>query len=575
VADPLALLTERAAAAMAAIDPDGGNPDPVVRPSTHADAQINGALPLAKRSNRPPREVAEALVGALEVDDLCLPPEIAGPGFVNLTLRDDALAAMLIDLDDPRRGVQPATDTATVVVDYSAPNVAKEMHVGHLRSTIIGDALVRILGFLGHHVLRQNHLGDWGTPFGMLIEQLIASGSSAEASVADLNGFYREARATFDADDDFAERSRARVVALQGGDGESLALWRQLVAASESYFSDAYRRLEVTLTDDDYAGESTYNALLGPMVADLEAKGLVVVDDGALCAYPPGFTGRDGEPLPLIVRKADGGYGYAATDLAALRYRIEELGADDLLYVVGAPQHDHLAMVFAVATQAGWLTPPRRAEHIAFGSVLGPDGKMFRTRTGDTVRLADLVDEAVERAARLVAEKSPGLDPATANDVATALGIGAIKYADLASDRVKDYVFDWDRMLTFTGNTAPYLQYAHARMRSILAKAEPHDREAATPGAVRITEAAEHDLALALLGFNAAVHAACDRRSPHRLCTYLYDLATTYTTFYEACPVLRAADSDLRRSRLALCALTAGVLATGLDLLGIRAPDQV
>jgi arginyl-tRNA synthetase len=582
VADPLALVAARAAAAMQELAPDDADHDPVVRSSQHADLQVNGALALAKRLGRPPRDVAEALVAALEVDDLCLPPEVAGPGFINLTLRDDVLASLLADIDDDRCGVRPAPEATTVVVDYSAPNVAKEMHVGHLRSTIIGDALARIFEFLGHQVVRQNHLGDWGTPFGMLIEHLVDMGATgsgdsgdADSDVADLNAFYRAARAKFDADPDFAERSRQRVVALQAGDPASRQLWQRLVAVSTSYFSAAYERLDVTLTDADYAGESTYNDVLDDVVDELTAAGLLVEDQGALCAFPPGFEGRDGEPMPLIVRKADGGYGYAATDLAALRHRTRDLGATQLLYVVGAPQHDHLEMVFAVGRQAGWLAPPAEAEHVSFGSVLGEDGKMFRTRAGDTIKLSELVDEAVARAGALVADKSSDLDAAAQADVATAIGVGAVKYADLSSDRVKDYVFAWDRMLALTGNTAPYLQYAHARMRSILAKAEPADRAAASPQAVVISEPAEHQLALALLGFDAAVHATAERRAPHRMCTYLFDLATTYTTFYEACPVLRADDQATRRSRLALCALTAAVLAQGLELLGIRAPERV
>jgi arginyl-tRNA synthetase len=521
-------------------------------------------------------------VTALDVADLCLTPEVAGPGFINLTLRDDALAGLLTDLTSDRCGVRPAAEPHTVVVDYSAPNVAKEMHVGHLRSTIIGDALARTLTFLGHDVIRQNHLGDWGTPFGMLTEHLVDSGltdgdavGTQGAAVSDLNAFYKAARARFDSDPEFADRSRARVVALQAGDPESRRLWQILVEVSTTYFSDAYDRLEVSLTDGDYAGESTYNDVLDDVVAELEAKGLLVTDDGALCAFPPGFEGRDGEPLPLIVRKADGGYGYAATDLAALRHRIRDLGATELLYVVGAPQHDHLEMVFAVGRQAGWVDEAIDVEHVSFGSVLGEDGKMFRTRAGDTVKLAELVDEAVGRARTLVEAKSNDLTPDEVTDVATAIGLGAVKYADLSSDRVKDYVFAWDRMLALTGNTAPYLQYAHARMCSILSKADPADASAAGVDAVQITEAAEHDLAMALLGFDAAVHACANRRVPHRLCTYLYELASAYTTFYEACPVLRAEDPAVRRSRLALCSLTASVLACGLDLLGIRAPTRV
>lgn len=581
MADPALVLTERAAAALASLDPAGASADPVVRPSQHADFQINGALALAKQLGRPPREVAEALLAHLEIDDVCTSAEIAGPGFINLTLRDDVLATMLEDLRSPMRGVHPAEVPETVVVDYSGPNAAKEMHVGHLRSTIIGDCLARTFEMLGHDVVRQNHLGDWGTPFGMLLEQLVDEGADAsttEVGLRDPNAFYRAARQKFDSDDQFAERSRQRVVALQTGDAESTHLWELLVEESKRYFSDAYERLEVGLGADDYAGESSYDAELDDVTAELEELGLLVEDDGALCVFPPGFVGREGEPQPLIVRKRDGGYGYAATDLAALRHRTRALGATFLLYVVGAPQHEHLAMVFAVGRMAGWLAPPARAEHVAFGSVLGADGRMFRTRSGESVRLAELVDEAVERAQVLVSEKSSELAPDEQLEVATALGVGAIKYADLSSDRVKDYVFEWDRMLALTGNTAPYLQYAHARMRSILRRAAASDEidtGALDRSPLLLGEPVEHELALALLGFDSAVRATVERLAPHRLCTYLFDLASTYTAFYEACPVLRAGEPELVRSRLALCDLTASVLATGLSLLGIRAPDRV
>ena len=576
--DPTLVLQERFAAALAAMDDAPADADPVVRRSDRADYQANGAMALGKRMGQPPRKVAEAIVDRVDLADIALPLEIAGPGFINITLRDEFLARALAELrDDPALGVVPAA-VETVVVDYSAPNVAKEMHVGHLRSTIIGDALVRMLEALGHRVIRQNHLGDWGTPFGMLIEHLLSVGEAEaahELSVGDLSRFYQEARAQFDSDPAFADRARARVVALQAGDPQTLRLWRLLVDESTRYFSAVYERLGVKLTGDDLAGESTYNDMLADTAAELERLGLLVESEGALCVFPPGFSSRDEEPLPLIVKKTDGGYGYDATDLAAIRYRLKVLGATRLLYVVGAPQRDHLEMVFETARQAGWLRPPARAEHVAFGSVLGADRKMFRTRAGSGVRLVDLLDEAVERAARIVAEKAPDLSPAEQAAVSEAVGIGAVKYADLSNDRLKDYVFDWDRMLDLTGNTAPYLQYAHARVRSLFRRAEGSGIDVASLEPSSEFAPAERSLAVELLSFDGAVHGAATLLHPHRLCTFLYGLATAFTDFYETCAVLRAETDELRSARLLLSDLTARVLARGLDLLGIRAPERM
>jgi arginyl-tRNA synthetase len=575
MADPGVLLSDRVRAALATMGPEAAAADPSVRPSKVADYQVNAAFELAKALKRNPREVAAELVAALDLDDLCSGVEVAGPGYINLTLRDDHIAAeVLAVLGDERLGVRPATAPERVVVDYSAPNVAKEMHVGHLRSTVIGDAVVRLLGSLGHTTIRQNHLGDWGTPFGMLIEHIGDIGeeeAANELSIGDLDTFYRAARVKFDADPAFAERARARVVELQAGDAQSLELWRLLVAESTRYFSSVYERLGVTLSNDDYAGESHYNDALAEVVDELRDKGLLVTDAGAECVFPPGFLGREGEPQPVIVRKTDGGYGYAATDLAAIRHRLVDLDATWILYVVGAPQATHLQQIFAIAGMAGWMVPPARAEHVAFGSVLGPDGKVFRTREGGTVKLSDLLDDAVARAAAVVAEKSPHLSDEEQASVARAVGIGAVKYADLSSDRIKDYTFDWDRMLALTGNTAPYLQYAHARIRSILRNAG--DPPPSTEPPV-LTEAAERDLALSILAFDGAVHAAADRLHPHRLCTYLFDLASTFTTFYESCPVLKS-DEPVRSSRLTLCRATAEVLSSGLGLLGIDAPQRI
>jgi arginyl-tRNA synthetase len=573
MADPISVLAARLQAAFDTLEPGA---DPVVRPSDRADFQANGALPLAKRLGRNPREVAADVVARADLAGVA-DVEVAGPGFVNLTLRPELIAALLAaQAADERLGVAPAATPEVVVVDYSAPNVAKEMHVGHLRTTIIGDALCRLLGFLGHDVRRENHIGDWGTPFGMLIEHLLDLGedeAAHELSVGDLDTFYRQARVKFEADVEFRDRSRTRVVLLQGGDPETLRLWRLLVDHSTVYFATVYERLGVLLTPDDIVGESFYNPILPQVVADLEAAGLVEVSDGATCVFPPGFTNREGEPLPLIVEKGGGGFNYATFDLACVRDRVDRVGATLLLYVVGAPQALHFEMVWKVCEMAGWLRPPARAVHVAFGSMLGADRKMFKTRSGDTVKLVDLLDEAVERAAAAVAEKNPDLADDERAAVARAVGIGAVKYADLSTDRVRDYVFDWDRMLAFEGNTAPYLQYAHARIRSILRRGEV-DEVALAGVAPSIGEPAERALALVLLGFDAAVQETTERYAPHRLCTYLFDVASAFTTFYEACPVLRA-DEPVRSGRLALSLLTARVIEQGLALLGIEAPARM
>jgi arginyl-tRNA synthetase len=449
------------------------------------------------------------------------------------------------------------------------------MHVGHLRSTIIGDALARLLEFAGHEVIRQNHIGDWGTPFGMLIEHLLDAGEGAQASMGELSDFYRAARVKFDADPKFAERARQRVVLLQAGDASTLELWRKLVELSKQYFASVYERLGVGLRNSDVRGESAYNAVLPEIAAELEHRGLASINDGALCAFPPGFTNREGEPLPLIVRKQDGGYGYGATDLAALRYRTQTLGGTRLLYVVGAPQAQHLAMVHAVGTQAGWLAPPARAEHVAFGSILGADKKMFKTRAGEAVRLTDLLDEAVDRAAAELEKRSPDGDAAARRALAAQIGIGAVKYSDLANDRIKDYVFDWERMLAAEGRTGPYLQYAHARIQSIFRKGLESGVTRKQGAAITLAEPAERKLALELLDFGAAVVEAGETLRPHRLAGYLYDLATVFTAFFETCPVLKAPDEATRDSRLALCDLTARVLERGLSLLGITAPERM
>ena len=575
MADPIAVLTERLQVAFDAIEPGA---DPVVRPSERADFQANGVLPLAKRAGRNPRELAAEIVAAAQLEDVCATVEVAGPGFLNLVLRDDFIAAQVAAMAaDDRLGVAVAAHPEVAVVDYSHPNVAKEMHVGHLRTTIIGDAVCRLLTHLGHTVIRENHIGDWGTPFGMLIEHLLDVGEASaadELSVGDLNGFYQEARKKFDADDAFKDRARRRVVLLQSGDDATLRLWRLLVDQSTRYFDTVYAKLGVLLTDDDLMGESAYNPMLPTVVDDLAAAGLLVDSDGAKCVFPPGFTNRDGEPLPLIVQKNDGGFGYQATDLATVRDRVTRLHATWLVYVIGAPQALHLQMVYRVCEMAGWLAPPVRAVHVAFGNVLGVDGKILRTRAGAALKLVDLLDEAVERAAAVVAAKSPELDAATRGEVARAVGIGAVKYADLSTDRTRDYAFDWDRMLSLDGNTAPYLQYATARVRSIFRRGEV-DRATLAGVVPTLAHAAERALALRLLGYGAAVADTVDKLAPHRLCTELFDLAQSYTSFYEACPVLRAPDDTTRLSRLVLCDLTACTLSAGLELLGIDSPDRM
>jgi arginyl-tRNA synthetase len=595
-------LGDRVAQALrAALDVDITPDEALIRPSTRdgVDYQCNVAMSLAKKLKRAPREVAEAIVSSLNAADVVETAEIAGPGFINLVLKREWLErqAEVLAADD-RLGVPVADRPRRFAIDYSSPNVAKEMHVGHLRSTIIGDAISRLLEFAGHDVIPHNHLGDWGTPFGMLIEHLVDEGRACDAlparparagagvpqgtdegrtearadhSISDLNGFYQEARKKFDADPQFATRARHRVVLLQGGDEETLALWRDLVAESTRHFEKVYEFLGVRLTAEDVYGESFYNPFLAEIVDELEGKGLTRLSDGAVCAFPPGFTNRDGDPLPLIVRKSDGGYGYATTDLATVRYWTRERGVTDLLYVVGSPQAQHFQMVFTASRKAGWLTDDHTAVHAGFGTILGEDGKTIRTRAGGTIKLVDLLDEAVENAAAVVAERSE-LDASEQPAVARAVGIGAVKYADLSNDREKDYVFTWERMLATVGNTSVYLQYANARILSILRKAG-HEPAAGTK--VTIVEPAERALLLKLLQFPAAIEATLESYAPHKLSNYLYETATEFSGFYENAPVLKAPSPELRESRLVLAQLTSRVLTLGLSLLGIEAPRQL
>ncbi len=552
--------------------------DTAVRPSERADAQVNVALGLARKVGKSPRQVAEEITAELDLRGICSKVSVAGPGFLNLTFDNGHLGTMLRDIaKDPHLGVHRATTVETVVIDYSAPNVAKEMHVGHLRSTVIGDALVRMCEAVGHRVIRENHIGDWGTPFGMLIEHLVDLGevdAARELSVGDLDGFYKQARAKFEAAPEFQERARQRVVMLQGGDADTLRLWKLLVAESSRYFATVYEKLGVKLTDADLRGESVYNDLLPTVVDRLRASNLLVTDDGAEVVFPAGFTNRENSPLPLIIRKQDGGYNYATTDLACVIDRVERLHATLMLYVVGTPQSQHLSMIETVAKDAGWLREPVRMAHVAFGSVLGSDRKMLKSRTGESVKLVELLDEAVQRADASILEKNPELPAAERRNVARMIGIGAVKYADLSGDRIKDYVFDWERMLSFDGNTAPYLQYAHARICSIFRRSGT-TREEARSATPLVSHQSERALALWILQYDSVVWDALERYSPHRLCTYLYELATRYSAFYEQCPVLKAESDTIRDGRLALCDLTARVLADGLQLLGIDSPEQM
>jgi arginyl-tRNA synthetase len=576
VANPLSIVSDLLAPVLAEI---AGRPDvdPVVRPSDRADAQVNGALPLAKQLGTNPREIAQRILDSGALAEVCSAVEIAGPGFINLTFAERFLTAELeaVAVDD-RLGIAPAQTARTVVVDYSAPNVAKEMHVGHLRSTVIGDALVRLHEFAGHTVFRENHIGDWGRPFGMMIEHLLDIGEDVAAEglrQGDLDGFYKQANAKFDESVEFQVRARDRVVMLQGSDPDTIAIWQRLVDMSNDYFNTVYRKLDVLLTDDDLAGESNYQALMPEAYARLESAGLIEQSDGAQVVFPPGFTNRDNEPLPLIVRSSAGAFMYATSDLACVLDRVERLGADLLLYVIGAPQAQHLQMVFRVAEMAGWLQPPAEAVHVAFGSVLGDDRKMLRSRSGDSAKLVDLLDEAIERAAAAVGEKNPELDGDARAEVARMIGIGAVKYADLSTDRIKDYVFDWDRMLAFEGNTAPYLQYAHARICSIFRRSGV-DRGDVRGSAIGLPEPQERALAQRLLAYPTALADTLATYSPHKLCTYLFDLSQDFSAFYELCPVTQA-DEPIRTSRLALCDVTARTIEHGLGLLGIAAPEAM
>lgn len=526
--------------------------DPELRPATRPQFghyQSNVALRLAKEQGRPPREVAAGLVEQIDLSDLCEPLEIAGPGFINLRIRADVLARVAGEvLTDPNAGINTTDRPKRVVIDYSAPNAAKQMHVGHLRSTIIGDCFTRVLRATGHTVIPQNHIGDWGRQFGMMVEQLIDEG--ADASALDLPGaeaLYQRANAHLNESEEFAARARDRVVALQAGDPETLRIWRQIIDISLAGFNATYRRMNVLLTDADVAGESMYNHDLPVVAADLEDRGIAVVDDGALVVFVDGFA------APAMIRNSQGGYGYDCTDLAAVRHRVGDLAANRLIYVVGSPQQFHFDLIFAVSRKAGYLPEGVAAEFVGFGQVLGADGKKFSTREGTAVTLNSLLDAAEAEAAPSIA-------------------LAAIKYADLSSGLQKDYAFDVSRMVATTGDTGPYLQYAHARVTQILRKAAAEEYPA---GPVTVlAEPEEQTLALLLSRFGEVVDTVADTLQPHRLCGYLYDLAGALSVFYERCPVLKS-DGEVRASRLGLCLATKKVIAAGLDLLGIEAPERM
>ncbi len=578
MADPLHTVAATLREAFAAVT---GLPaaeiDPVVRSSDRADAQANGALALAKQLGRNPRELAEAVVATGLLSTVCTSAEVAGPGFINLMFTPQFLGAQLAEAAaGDRLGVRPAATSEVAVVDYSAPNVAKEMHVGHLRTTVIGDALVRMLEFVGHTVIRENHVGDWGTPFGMLLEHVIDLQEAAEpVDLADPGTFYRAARAKFDASDAFKDRARARVTLLQSRtDTATTAMWQQLVDQSADYFDVVYGKLGVLLTRDDIVGESFYQPAMPSILERLDAAGLLAESDGAKVVWVPGYTNREGEPLPLIVQARTGGFNYATSDLACVIDRVERLHGTLLLYVIGTPQSQHLQMVWKAAEMLGVLVAPARAVHVNFGNVLGDDRKMLKSRSGEPAMLLDLVDGAIERGRAVVAERSGELPAEERAALGNALGIGALKYAELSSDRIKDYVFDWSRMLALEGNTAPYLQYAHARICSIFRRAAV-ERASVRGVSPVVAEPQERALALQLLQFDAAVHDTLEKCSPHRLCTYLFELAQSFTAFYEACPVLKQGYETTREGRLALCDLTARVLRQGLALLGIEAPERM
>ncbi|WPO96844.1 arginine--tRNA ligase [Buttiauxella sp. HR94] len=573
-----ALLSEKVSQALIA----AGAPadcEPQVRQSAKVqfgDYQANGVMAVAKKLGMPPRQVAEQVLTHLDLNGIASKVEIAGPGFINIFL-DPAFLAEHVNqaLASDRLGLS-RPEPQTIVVDYSAPNVAKEMHVGHLRSTIIGDASVRTLELLGHKVIRANHVGDWGTQFGMLIAflELKQQENAGEMALADLEAFYREAKKHYDEDAAFAERARGYVVKLQGGDEYCRQMWRKLVDITMAQNQTNYNRLNVTLTSKDVMGESLYNPMLPGIVADLKAKGLAVESEGATVVFLDEYKNKEGEPMGVIIQKKDGGYLYTTTDIACAKYRFETLHADRVLYYIDSRQHQHLMQAWTIVRKAGYVPESVPLEHHMFGMMLGKDGKPFKTRAGGTVKLADLLDEALERARRLVAEKNPDMPADELEKLANAVGIGAVKYADLSKNRTTDYIFDWDNMLAFEGNTAPYMQYAYTRVLSVFRKAEIDESVLASANVV-ITEDREAQLAARLLQFEETLNVVAREGTPHVMCSYLYDLAGLFSGFYEHCPILTAESDETRLSRLKLAQLTAKTLKTGLDTLGIQTVERM
>ena len=545
------------------------------------------ALPchsLAGILKKAPQEIAKQISELVATDLQSFAIVSSMSGFVNITAKPEWLSNRIsILLADPRLGVS-VDQKKTFVVDYSAPNVAKEMHVGHLRSTVIGDTIVRMLEFKGHTVIRENHVGDWGTPFGMLIEHLLDLGedrAANELGVGDLDSFYKQARSKFVSDEEFANRSRSRVVLLQGGDAETLRLWRILVDESMRYFNEVYSMLGVMLTDDDIRGESSYQELLPEVVYRLKESGDLEESDGADVVFPGGWVNRDGEPLPMIIRKADGGYNYSTSDLACIIDRVERLGCDGFLYVVGTPQKQHFEMVFQVAKKAGFMSHNHQAVHVNFGSVLDTDGKVLKSREGEVIKLHDLLEEAIRRAKQSIDDKNPDLLGKEREEVARAVGIGAVKYADLSTERTKDYVFDWEKMLSFEGNTAPYLQYAYARISSIFRK-WGGDRESLTTNLESLMESElsnlrseEILLSRRLVEFPSILDDSVSTFSPHKLCKHLHSIASSFASFYENCGILKEDDEAISQRRLALCEVTSRELKLGLEMMGINVPERM
>ncbi|MEU3955306.1 arginine--tRNA ligase [Streptomyces achromogenes] len=577
-------VQQHLASALSATLPEAAGADPLLRRSDRADFQANGILALAKKAKANPRELAAQVVGRVVTGDVIQDVEVSGPGFLNITLADKAitenLAARYAD-DTGRLGVPTAADPGTTVIDYAQPNVAKEMHVGHLRSAVIGDSVVQLLEFTGENVIRRHHIGDWGTQFGMLIQYLDehpheldhkAGQVTGEEAMSNLDRLYKAARKKFDSDEEFKTRARRRVVDLQAGDPHTLAMWQKFVDESKIYFFSVFEKLDMEIRDADIVGESGYNDMLAETCRLLEESGVAVRSEGALCVFFDDIKGPDGKPVPLIVQKSDGGYGYAATDLSAIRDRVFNLKANTLLYVVDARQALHFRMVFETARRAGWLGDDVTASQLAFGTVLGKDGKPFKTREGETVRLVDLLDEAIERASAVVREKAQDLSEEEIAERGAQVGIGAVKYADLSTSANRDYKFDLDQMVSLNGDTSVYLQYAYARIQSILRKAG-EVRPAAHPE-LPLADA-ERALGLHLDSFAETVREAAAEHAPHKLAAYLYQLASLFTTFYDKCPVLRAETPAQVENRLFLSDLTARTLHQGMTLMGIRTPEKL